>query len=132
MQNSLNGRAPRNPMSPVSGNIKFDLVHVFPNLLLTRFILRSSGWCEKAQFDNTLTVFSQRWPQATPLPPADDCDLPEVNVFLSSFGANLAELRDMKLNRLIFYPSRRSLCCVTYRGKGTIKTAFTYLPKPSR
>jgi len=48
--------------------------------------------------------FSEGCPQAPPLPRADDCTLSEVNAILSSFGADVAQLRDMALNRLIFYP----------------------------
>ena len=38
------------------------------------------------------------------LPHADDRALPDVNAILSSFGADVVQLRDMALNRLILYP----------------------------
>ena len=51
--------------------------------------------------------------------------LPEVNAILSSFGTDVAQLRDMEMNRLIFfYPSPRSESCVTYRTKRNGKTSI--------
>ena len=61
------------------------------------------------------------WPQTPVLPLADDCVLSEVNAILISFDADVAQLRDMVLNRLIFYPPQMS--------KGHLKTAFAYLQK---
>ena len=59
--------------------------------------------------------------------------LPEVNAILNSFGTDVAQLRDMGLNRLVFSIHPPDLKVVLRTGpKGTVKQAFTYFPKPSR
>ena len=80
--------------------------------------------------NNTLTFFSERWPQAALLPRVDDCAPSEVNAIFSSFGADVAQLRDMELKTL-FSIHPPDLKVVLRTGpKGTVKPAFTYLPKP--
>ena len=98
--------APRSPIGHVSVNIKFVLLHFSPDMLITRFVHRSRMVCAR--------------PQLTIHPPSSlshVCGsrlhsflspmtvLTEVNAVLSSFDADVAHLRDMALNRLIFYPS---------------------------
>ena len=75
------------------------------------------------------SVFSVRWPQAAPLPRADYRALPEVNAILSSFGADVAQLRDITLNRLISLSIPRSQSCVTYRAKRNDKTSIHLPPE---
>jgi hypothetical protein len=118
-------------MGPVSVNIKFGLVHIFPDLLITRFVHRSrmvrarpklpihsssslSDGCGRRLhcFLSPVTVF-----------------LSEVNAILSSFDADVAQLRDMALNRLIFYPSPDLKVVLHTMSKEHSKTAFSYLPK---
>ena len=55
--------------------------------------------------------------------------LSEVNAILSSFDADLAELRDMRMNRLIFFPSPDMKLVLHTASKGIATTAFTYLPE---
>ena len=78
-------------MGPVRVNIKFGLVHIFPDLLITRFVHRGSGWSALAYVNITLTFFSERWPQAPLLPRVDDGALSEVNAIISSIGVDVAQ-----------------------------------------
>ena len=69
---------------------------------------------------------------ALPLPRADVRALPEVNAIISSFGADVAQLRDMELKTLFsIHPPDLKVVLRTC-PKGTIKPAFTYHQKPSR
>jgi hypothetical protein len=52
-----------------------------------------------------------------------------VNEILSSFDADVAQFRDMRLNRLIFYPSPDLKVVLHTVSKRSATTAFTYLPE---
>jgi hypothetical protein len=122
--------APRSPMGPVSVNIKFGLVHIFPDLIISRFVHRS----RMVRARPKLTIHS-------PSSLGYGCGrrlhcflspmtvLSAVNAILSSFDADVAQLRDVALNRLIFYPSPDLKIVLHTMSKEHLKTAFTYLPK---